>query len=214
VIKYLVFDFDGTIADSTEGILQTTRATFARMGLPRPDDADVRQGIGLPLKGALRTAGLPEDRLDEGADIYHEVFYEVAPKHIVLFPGIKEALEKLASRGYRMAIATSRSEHSLVMLLGEHGIAQYFEVLGSVGCVDNPKPAPDIVLWVLGRMGATPDQSLVIGDTVYDIQMGKAARCSTCAVTYGNHGPEQLRTAEPDFLIDDMRELARLLKDN
>ena len=143
MIKYLVFDFDGTLADSTEGIIQTTRATFARMGLPVPDDADVRQGIGLPLKGALRTAGVPEDRLDEGADIYHEVFYEVAPKHIVLFPGTKEALEKLASRGYRMSIATSRSEQSLVMLLGEHGIAQYFEVLGSVGCVDNPKPAPD-----------------------------------------------------------------------
>ena len=180
MIKYLVFDFDGTLADSTEGILQTTRATFARMGLPMPEDADVRQGIGLPLKGALRTAGVPENRLDEGADIYHEVFYEVAPKHIVLFPGVKEALEKLASRGYRMSIATSRSEQSLVMLLGEHGISQYFEVLGSVGCVENPKPAPDIVLWVLGRMGATPDQTLVIGDTVYDVQMGKSARCSTC----------------------------------
>lgn len=213
MVKYLVFDFDGTIADSTEGILQTTRATFARMGLPVPDDASVRQGIGLPLKGALRTAGMPEDRLDEAADIYHEVFYEIAPKHIVLFPGTKEALEKLASRGYRMAIATSRSEHSLVMLLGEHGIAKYFEVLGSVGCVENPKPAPDIVLWVLGRLGATPEQALVIGDTVYDIQMGKAARCSTCAVTYGNHGPEQLRSAEPDFLIDDLRELPRLLKE-
>ena len=214
MIKYLVFDFDGTLADSTEGILQTTRATFARMGLPMPEDADVRQGIGLPLKGALRTAGVPENRLDEGADIYHEVFYEVAPKHIVLFPGVKEALEKLASRGYRMSIATSRSEQSLVMLLGEHGISQYFEVLGSVGCVENPKPAPDIVLWVLGRMGATPDQTLVIGDTVYDIQMGKAARCSTCAVTYGNHGPEQLRAAEPDFLIDDLRLLSRLLKED
>lgn len=214
MIRYLVFDFDGTLADSTEGIIKTTRATFARMGLPMPEDRDVRQGIGLPLRGALRTAGIPEDRIEEGADIYHEVFYEVAPKHIVLFPGAKEALEGLASRGYRMAIATSRSEHSLVMLLGEHGIAQYFEVLGSVGCVDNPKPAPDIVLWVLGRMGATPDQTLVIGDTVYDIQMGKAAGCSTCAVTYGNHGPDQLRTSSPDYMVDDLRELPELLQED
>lgn len=214
MIKYLVFDFDGTLADSTEGIVKTTRATFARMGLPMPEDADVRQGIGLPLKGALHTAGLPEDRLDEGADIYHEVFYEIAPKHIVLFPGVKEALAKLASRGYRMGIATSRSEHSLRMLLGEHGISQYFEVLGAVGSVERPKPCPDIVLWVLGRMGATPDQALVIGDTVFDIQMGKAACCRTCAVTYGNHGPDQLRTAEPDFLIDDLRLLSRLLKED
>ena len=214
MIKYLVFDFDGTLADSTEGIVRTTRATFARMGLPTPAESDIRQGIGLPLKGDLKTAGIPADRLDEGADIYHEVFYEIAPKHIVLFPGVKEALEKLASRGYRMAIATSRSEPSLVMLLGEHGIAQYFEVLGTVGSVERPKPNPDIVLWVLGRMGATPDQALVIGDTVYDIQMGKAARCRTCAVTYGNHGRDQLQASEPDFLIDDLRLLSRLLKDH
>ena len=214
MIKYLVFDFDGTLADSTSGIVRTTRETFSRMGLPTPDDADIRQGIGLPLKGALHTAGLPEDRLDEGADIYHEVFYEIAPKHIVLFPGVKDALKKLASRGYRMGIATSRSEHSLRMLLGEHGIAHYFEVLGAVGCVENPKPAPDIVLWVLGRMGASPDQAMVIGDTVFDIQMGKAAHCRTCAVTYGNHGPDQLRAAEPDLLIDDLRLLSRLLKED
>lgn len=213
MIRYLVFDFDGTLADSTEGIIKTTRATFARMGLPEPADADVRQGIGLPLKGALQTAGIPVNRLDEGADIYHEVFYEIAPKHIVLFPGVKDALAELASLGYRMGIATSRSEHSLVMLLGEHGISQFFEVLGAVGSVERPKPNPDIVLWVLARMGASPDQALVIGDTVFDIQMGKSARCSTCAVTYGNHGREQLLTSEPDFLIDDLRQLPRLLRE-
>ena len=213
MIRYLVFDFDGTLADSTEGIIKTTRATFARMGLPEPADADVRQGIGLPLKGALHTAGLPSDRLDEGADIYHEVFYEIAPKHIVLFPGVKDALSELASLGYSLGIATSRSEHSLVMLLGEHGISQYFEVLGAVGSVERPKPNPDIVLWVLARMGASPDQALVIGDTIFDIQMGKSAHCSTCAVTYGNHGREQLLTSEPDLLIDDLRQLPRLLRE-
>jgi phosphoglycolate phosphatase len=63
-------------------------------------------------------------------------------------------------------------------------------------------------------MGATPDQALVIGDTVFDIQMGKAARCRTCAVTYGNHGREQLQAAEPDFLIDDLRLLSRLLRED
>ena len=214
MIKYLVFDFDGTLADSTEGIVRTTRATFARMGLPTPEEADIRQGIGLPLKGALQTAGLPEDRLDEGADIYHEVFYEIAPKHIVLFPGVKDALEELSSLGYRMGIATSRSKPSLVLLLEEHGIAQYFEVLGAVSSVERPKPAPDIVLWVLGQMEAGPDEALVIGDTVFDIQMGKAAHCRTCAVTYGNHGPDQLRTAGPDLLIDDLRLLPGLLKED
>jgi phosphoglycolate phosphatase len=208
MIKYLVFDFDGTLADTTEGIVQTTRATFARMGLPMPDNADIRLGIGLPLKGALHTAGLPENRLDEGADIYHEVFYEIAPKHITIYPGVREGLERLAAKGFRMGIATSRSEHSLIMLLEEHGIRQYFEVLGSVGCVEKPKPAPDLVLWVMDRMGADPSETMVIGDTTYDIQMGTAAGCRTCAVTYGNHPVEILRTASPDLIVDDLRDLA------
>ena len=209
MIKYLVFDFDGTLADTTEGILQTTRATFARMGLPIPSDDDIRLGIGLPLKGSLHTAGVPDDRLDEGSDIYHEIFYEIAPKHITIYPGVRESLEMLAAKGLRMGIATSRTEHSLVMLLEEHGIRQYFEILGSVGCVERPKPAPDLVRWVLERFGADPSEAMVIGDTTYDIQM--AAGCRTCAVSYGNHSVERLLTASPDHIVADLRDLVALI---
>jgi len=211
MIKYLVFDFDGTLADTTEGILQTTRATFARMGLPIPSDDDIRLGIGLPLKGSLHTAGVPDDRLDEGSDIYHEIFYEIAPKHITIYPGVRESLEMLAAKGLRMGIATSRTEHSLVMLLEEHGIRQYFEILGSVGCVERPKPAPDLVRWVLERFGADPSEAMVIGDTTYDIQMGTAAGCRTCAVSYGNHSMERLLTASPDHIVADLRDLVALI---
>ncbi len=211
MIKYLVFDFDGTLADTTEGILQTTRATFARMGLPIPSDDDIRLGIGLPLKGSLHTAGVPDDRLDEGSDIYHEIFYEIAPKHITIYPGVRESLEMLAAKGLRMGIATSRTEHSLVMLLEEHGIRQYFEILGSVGCVERPKPAPDLVRWVLERFGAEPSEAMVIGDTTYDIQMGTAAGCRTCAVSYGNHSVERLLTASPDHIVADLRDLVALI---
>ena len=211
MIKYLVFDFDGTLADTTEGILQTTRATFARMDLPIPSDADIRLGIGLPLKGSHHTAGVPDDRLDEGSDIYHEIFYEIAPKHITIYPGVRESLEMLAAKGLRMGIATSRTEHSLVMLLEEHGIRQYFEILGSVGCVERPKPAPDLVRWVLERFGADPSEAMVIGDTTYDIQMGTAAGCRTCAVSYGNHSVERLLTASPDHIVADLRDLVALI---
>ena len=211
MIRFLVFDFDGTLADTTEGILRTTEATVARMGLPAPDRTAVQQAIGLPLRGSLRAAGIPEDRLEEGADIYHVLFYEVAPKHVSIYPGVKEGLVSLAQAGYRMSIATSRSEPSLVMLLEEHGIRQYFEILGTVGCVSNPKPAPDLVQWVLERFGASPEESVVIGDTTFDIQMGKAAGCRTVAVSYGNHSAELLQTASPDRIIGDLCELPPLL---
>lgn len=210
-INTLIFDFDGTLADTTEGILQTTRATFARMGLPIPGDDDIRMGIGLPLKGSLHTAGIPDDRLDEGDAIYHELFYEIAPKHITIYPGVRESLEAFAAKGLRMGIATSRTEHSLVLLLEQHGIRQYFEVLGNVQCVSRPKPAPDLVRWVLERFGAEPQEAMVIGDTTYDILMGSSAGCRTCAVSYGNHPVELLRSASPDLIVGDLRDLAETL---
>ena len=110
-----------------------------------------------------------------------------------------------------MAIATSRGEPSLVSLLTEHGIRQYFEVLGTTGCVERPKPAPDLVLWVLDRFGAIPEEAMVIGDTTFDIEMGSAAGCSTCAVSYGNHSVERLQTASPNHIIPDLRVLAGLI---
>ena len=211
MIKYLVFDFDGTLADTTEGILKTTEATLQRMGLPAAEASVVQQAIGLPLQGSLRAAGVPEDRIEEAVDVYHELFYDVAPKHITIFQGVREGLELLAGKGFRMAIATSRGEPSLVSLLTEHGIRQYFEVLGTTGCVERPKPAPDLVLWVLERFGASPEEAMVIGDTTYDIEMGSAAGCSTCAVSYGNHSVERLQTASPNHIIPDLRVLAGLI---
>lgn len=207
-ITTLVFDFDGTLADTTEGILKTTEATLARMGLPAADPSRVQQAIGLPLQGSLRAAGVPEDRIDEGVDTYHELFYEVAPRHITIYPGVKEGLERLSALGFRMGIATSRSTHSLVTLLEEHGIRKHFEVLGTVQCVSRPKPAPDLVLWVLEQFGCAPEHAMVIGDTTYDIIMGTAAGCRTCAVSYGNHPVEMLRTASPTRIVADLRELA------
>ena len=211
MIRYLVFDFDGTLADTTEGILKTTEATLERMGLPAAEASAVQQAIGLPLQGSLRAAGVPEDRIEEAVDVYHELFYEVAPKHISIYPGVREGLEFLARRGFRMAIATSRGEPSLVSLLTEHGILQYFEVFGTTGCVERPKPAPDLVLWVLERFGADPAEAMVIGDTTYDIEMGVAAGCRTCAVSYGNHPMERLLTAKPDHIISDLRDLEGLI---
>lgn len=210
MIRFLVFDFDGTLADTTEGILKTTEATLERMGLPAADPAMVQQAIGLPLQGSLRAAGVPVERIAEGVDTYHELFYELAPRHISIYPGVKEGLEMLAGQGVRMGIATSRSEHSLVTLLTEHGILHHFEVLGTVQCVERPKPAPDLVQWVLERLGAAPAKAMVIGDTTYDIAMGAAAGCRTCAVSYGNHPVERLLTANPDYIVSSITEIAAL----
>ena len=206
----LIFDFDGTLADTRTGILATAQEVLRRMGLPPADEAALGATIGLPLReNFTRGAGLSEEEADRAGAIYREIFESVGVPAIVLFPGVAETLKELAARGIPMAVATSRGQHSLEMLMHRLGIDDAIppERCFGVETVARPKPAPDLVYVILGKMGARPEETLVIGDTTFDIEMGKAAGCHTCGVTYGNQSADQLAGASPDYLLDDLRKL-------
>ena len=210
-IGCILFDFDGTLADTSEGIIQTEKAMLQEMGLPVGDEARMRSGIGLPLRGSLKMGNdIPEERLDEAVETYRRLFDVVAIGHIVAFDGVVETLEGLQARGVRMGVATSRSGRTLRYLCERLGILRYFEELASVECAARPKPAPDTVFYLLEKMQVTEDETLVVVDTVFDLQMGREAGCRTCGVTYGNHSRAQLEAAAPDWIIDDIRGLLSL----
>lgn len=210
--RLLIFDFDGTIADTLEGITQTARVVTRELGLPDLDPLMMKKAIGLPLWQSLtRGAGVPEDRIEEAMDVYRKQFYLVAPQYVTLFDGVKEALKTLHEAGFKMAIATSRGSDSLKMLLERHGIDGYFQDYATATEIKAAKPAPDLVLAILGRMGIPAEQAMVIGDTTFDILMGRNAGCRTCGVSYGNHSEAMLKTASPDHIIDDMRKLYHII---
>ena len=110
-----------------------------------------------------------------------------------------------------MAVCTSRDRESLMLIMRPRGLQEFFEteVTGS----DNikAKPLPDMVLALLGRMRLGAEDALVVGDTTFDIEMGIAAGCDTCAVTYGNHTPDRLREAKPTYMTDNFRDLLTLV---
>lgn len=111
---FVIFDFDGTLADTSEGIVKTVQTTLAAMGLPQQPVAQIKSTIGLPLSETIRLGGcVPEGRVEEGVKIYRETFFSVATGHIKLFPGVKETLLEMHSAGIRLAIATSRGSNSL-----------------------------------------------------------------------------------------------------
>ena len=214
MIKCVIFDFDGTLADTAEGILRTEEAMLAEMGLSKPEggEAQMRQGIGLALRDSLHVGCLiPEARLDEAVATYRRLFDEIAFDYIVPFPGVKETLEYLYDRGYMLGIATSRSRRTLVYLLDKMDIARYFTHMTSVESTPNHKPSPDLALILLEQFGVTGDETLIVGDTVYDLQMGKNAECHTCGVTFGNHSREQLQSEDPDYIVDSFPELKSIL---
>ncbi len=206
----IIFDFDGTLADTQRGIIATAQEVLRRMGREPADERALAATIGLPLReNFTRGAGLSEEEADRAVAIYREIFETFAIPAITVFPGVEEVLAALSARGVPMAVASSRGQHSLEGLMHHLGLDRYIP-LSSVFGVETaarPKPAPDILYVILGKLGVKPEEALVVGDTTFDIEMGRAAGCYTCGVSYGNQSAGQLAGASPNYLLDDLRKL-------
>lgn len=210
--KHCIFDFDGTLADTSEGIVQCVKETLHRMGLPDRTADSIKHAIGLPLQESLKQGGaIPEDRIDEAVEIYRSIFFDVASQYILLFTGVPETLQRLRSEGISLSIATSRGINSLDKILDNYGLKDAFTVKATSNGNWKPKPAPDMVLYILECLKASPDETLVIGDTTYDIAMGAGAGCKTCGVSWGNHSPELLASVNPDHIIGNMEDLLKIV---
>lgn len=212
MVDCIIFDFDGTLADTNKGIVATYQETCRIMGIEVPSVERVTSTIGLALKDGFMAGidGLTEEKAEEAMAIYRRIFDVIAIPEIKIFPGIKEALDQLKAKGIRLAIATSRSHRSLGILAEKIGIKDYFEGMYGAEDVVNHKPAPDLALLVLEKIGVNAKDALVVGDATYDLLMGKGAGCKVCGVTWGNQNRQQLETADPDFVIDDIRDLFEL----
>lgn len=204
----ILFDFDGTLANTTPGIVATLRASFEAMGRPVPAEDAMVKSIGLPLNQAFcRLGEFSKEEAATAVSTYAELFMTHEIPTIELFPKVKTTLEQLHEQGIRMAIVTSRNRHSLELILERHDIQKYFETNVTFDDGITPKPAPDMVLELLDKMHLAADSTLVVGDTTFDIEMGNRAGCHTCAVSYGNHDIAMLQTAYPEFIIHRLGEL-------
>ena len=209
----ILFDFDGTLADTREGIVRTVLGTLERMGLPPALPSEIVKTIGLPLTECFRRATTtPEERIEEAADIYRDIFPMLALDHITLFPDVLDTLATLQQQDVTMAIVSSRHHISLDPLVQQLGIIQYIPLSQVYGEDEHlrPKPAPDLTLNILQEMHLSAADTLVVGDTIYDLLMGSAAGCHTCGVTYGNQDRSQLSTAHPTHIIDRFKDLLLL----
>jgi phosphoglycolate phosphatase len=202
-IDAVAFDFDGTLADTHGAIVATMAQTFAALGVPGLPSAVVASMIGLQLEHVLREGGVAERGIEDAVAIYRARFPDNA-REVALFDGVEACLLELAEARVPIAICSSRGRTSLNELLEQLGIhARFAHVVGKEDAA-RPKPAPDLVN-VLGRaLGKSPSRMLVVGDTTYDIEMGKAAGAHTCGVTSGSHDAARLQSAGPTLVVDSL----------
>ena len=173
----IIFDFDGTIADTSAGIIATTQEAFRQLGFPEISEEQIRPTIGLVLEQSLqRAAGLTAEQTIMAARKYREIFPEYGASASTLFPGVAETLAEFSSRGFRMAIATSRGRDSLEMIMAPYGIEKYFDDIVTATDGLAPKPAPDLVLALLARMKQPAENTLVVGDRRHHLRHSDGCR--------------------------------------
>jgi phosphoglycolate phosphatase len=207
----VVFDWDGTLIDSTRTIARAIQAAAADLGLPVPDEARASHVIGLGLRDALALAvpELPPERADEFSQRYrHHYFTEDAG--LQLFAGVRELLAELRARGLPLAVATGKSHVGLMRALKQTGLT---EVFAATRCADQtqPKPHPAMLLELAEELSVEPERSLMIGDTTHDLQMASAAGAGAIGVTYGAHPRAQLEACAPLALAASVAELRQCL---
>lgn len=225
-MKYIIFDFDGTIGDSQSLIVKTLQDTMRARKLEVKSDEACAKTIGLRLDEAFVSLfGMSAEEGMECAATYREIFLDNKKTMIVQpFPHVIETLRELHRRGYILGMASSRNHCSLDGYVKQMQLEDIFSSIVAGDDVEHVKPAPDMVFMALGEMKGMKnpvtsveagdvedmfDEVLVVGDMTFDVDMAHNAGCKACAVTYGNGTREQLASAE--FIIDDFAELLGLV---
>lgn len=206
--ELLVFDWDGTLADSVGRIVESVQAAAHHLGLMVPAEPEIRGIIGLGLPEAI--AALYPDLQSEMAERFrlayadHYVTLDATPPP--LFPGVVEGLEALRNAGYRLAVATGKSRRGLQRALAGHDWLDYFEV---TRCADEAasKPDPRMLHEILAHSGVHARRALMIGDATFDLLMARNAGMDSVAVGYGAQPLERLRPFSPRLEIMEFAEL-------
>jgi phosphoglycolate phosphatase len=214
--RLVVFDCDGTIVDSQHLIAAAMAETFSAAGMTPPSTASVRRVVGLSLERAIAHL-LPEDRVAEAerlADAYKHVFQRLradpATPQDPLFPLAGETLRELAAADYLLGVATGKSRRGLKVTLERHGLAELFAIVQTAD--DAPsKPDPTMLRQAMTEAGMAANETIVIGDTVFDMMMAANAGVRALGVAWGYHEPAELATAGALAVLDSFAELpARL----
>lgn len=208
--KLIIFDFDGTLADTAALILWTYRKTIRELGADERSDEAVKSTIGLPLREGFRQLFplFSDKEWDECVVTYRRIFDENKTKLVPkLFPNVKSTLAKLHELGFIMSVASSRSNASLTEFCEANKLSSFFFLILGADDVTKAKPDPEPVLKTLAALSISPEAAMVVGDMPVDIIMGRRAGCRTVGVTYGNSCPKDLINAGADFVIDEFQAL-------
>lgn len=216
--KMILIDLDGTLVDSVPDLAYCIDAMMARLGRPVRGEAAVRNWVGNGVERLVRRAlvgqldGEP-DEIDyqRAYPLFLELYAENTFNRSALYPGVREGIDFLTAAGYPLGCVTNKAQRFTEPLLEHLGIYDAFGILVSGDSLPRKKPDPLPLLHAAGHFGASPEDSLMIGDSISDVTAARAAGFGIICTSYGyNHG-QDIRDSNPDAVIDSFAELSTLL---
>lgn len=208
--KAILFDLDGTLTDSGEGILNCATLALEHFGLPVPDRETMRVFVGPPLRDTFSKFGVPQDRLDEAVAVYRSRYVPIGKYENTPYPGIHDLLAKLKAEGHRLYVATSKPEEMSKDILNKFDLSQYFDIICGAA-LDGSRDSKDAVIaYLLERSGGV-ENAVMVGDTVYDILGAAAHGIPAIGVSWGYGSVEEMEHAGAAAIADTMEDLHELL---
>src|SRR5690606_17867850 len=199
--KAVIFDWDGTVMDSTASIVSAIQAACIDLELPVPSVEQASWVIGLSLTKALQLCAptLTEDQIPLFIERYREHFF-LHDKQQHLFEGVVPLLEDLKRKEIRLGVATGKSRIGLDRVLHAKQLNEHFDY---TRCADESegKPHPAMLFDIMKKLDLRPEEAIMVGDTTHDVQMAARAGMDSMAVTYGAHSRRTLLTSEPTVMV-------------
>ena len=211
-MKMILFDLDGTLTDSGEGIMNCAIHALSHFGIPIPTEKELRTFVGPPLSESFSRFGIPAEQIEEAIRVYRARYIPIGKFENHPYPGITQLLQKLNQDGHKLYVATSKPEAVSIEILEHFDLAKYFiKICGaSSDLARNTKEA--VIAYLLEECGS--DENIVmVGDTAFDVIGAKAHGIPTIAVSWGYGLEEDLVAAGAKAIARSMDELYRLLSE-
>ena len=209
--RTVLFDLDGTLTDSGQGIINSAIPALEHFGLPVPSREELRVFVGPPLHETFQRFGVPADKAEEAIRVYRSRYIPTGMFENTPYPGIKELLETLKKENYTLYVATSKPEEMSVTILERFGLSPYFDRICGASTDTSRSTKDAVIAYLLEQSGAKEDM-VMVGDTKYDVLGAKAHGIPAIGVSWGYGSVEEMTDAGAIGIADTMEQLLELIK--
>ena len=208
--KSILFDLDGTLTDSGEGIVNCAIFALEHFGLPIPSRDELRVFVGPPLWDTFYKFGVPKDKLDEAVTVYRSRYIPIGKFENHPYPGVEKLLSDLKKQGHKLYVATSKPEHMAVEILTKFGLADYFDIIAGATMDRSRDEKSKVIAYLLGKIGNATD-TVMVGDTAFDVVGANIHNIPTIGVSWGYGDVQEMKKAGAKAIAHTMDELFILL---